>query len=385
MIAFGVCVGNEETYRRYAMPTISSLAEHDSILLSSRNNSSISEAYNEMLEYLRCNDALEALILLHEDVELSDPKLLDKVREALQDESVGLLGVIGAKGVTSLRWWEATGMGSCHETRGFIDYGGGTHAVDAIDGLIMALSPWAVRHVAFDASNFRGFHGYDVDYSFSIREAGRRVIVTDIDLFHHTKGGYGDSLQFQQNDAAFQEKWMRQSPVKLYERDDEHDHRRPSTGLISTPQDKAPVRIDLGGGKIPRSGWVNLDPVHGSGEWRRAAQQVPWPAESNSISEIYSSHMMEHIPAGMERITVMNEAWRTLIPGGPFEIRVPLFPRWEAIADPTHVSFWVPQSFLYFTGQIAADADYGIKLWELENVIVHDGWELRAILRKPRP
>ena len=32
MIAFGVCVGNEETYRRYAMPTISSLAEHDSIL-----------------------------------------------------------------------------------------------------------------------------------------------------------------------------------------------------------------------------------------------------------------------------------------------------------------------------------------------------------------
>ena len=94
---------------------------------------------------------------------------------------------------------------------------------------------------------------------------------------------------------------------------------------------------------------------------------------------------MEHIPAGMERITVMNEAWRTLIPGGPFEIRVPLFPRWEAIADPTHVSFWVPQSFLYFTGQIAADADYGIKLWELENVIVHDGWELRAILRKPRP
>lgn len=383
MIAFGVCVGNEETYRRYAMPTISRLAEPDSVLLSSRNNSSISEAYNEMLEYLSSNDALEALILLHEDVELSDPKLLEKVRGALQDQSVGLLGAIGAKGVTSLRWWEATGRGTCHETRGFIDYGGGTHVVDAVDGLFMALSPWAVRNVAFDATTFSGFHGYDVDYSFSVREAGRQVIVTDIDLFHHTKGGYGDSLQFQKNDAAFQGKWMRQSPVELYERDHEHDH-QPTADRINAQQGTTPIRIDLGGGKIPRPGWVNLDPVHGSGEWRRTAQQVPWPVESNSVSEIYSSHVMEHIPAGMERITVMNEAWRTLIPGGPFEIRVPLFPRWEAIADPTHVSFWVPQSFLYFTGQIAPEADYGVNLWDLENVIVHDGWELRAILRKPR-
>jgi len=36
---------------------------------------------------------------------------------------------------------------------------------------------------------------------------------------------------------------------------------------------------------------------------------------------------------------------------------------WHAWADPTHVSFWCVESFHYFDGHFAANADYGIRLW----------------------
>ena len=113
MIAFGVCVGNEDTYKRHALPSISALAEPDTMLLSSRDNTSIFEAYNEMLEYLSGTPGLEALVLVHEDVELRDRRLLEKIRACMQMPDVAVAGVIGATGVTSLAWWEASGRGRC--------------------------------------------------------------------------------------------------------------------------------------------------------------------------------------------------------------------------------------------------------------------------------
>ena len=86
---------------------------------------------------------------------------------------------------------------------------------------------------------------------------------------------------------------------------------------------------------------------------------------------------MEHIPAGQERIDVMNEAHRVLMPGHQFEIIVPLMVgTWHAIADPTHVSFWVEESFYYFCdGPFKANADYGIKLWQTISWRVDNGFE----------
>lgn len=141
--------------------------------------------------------------------------------------------------------------------------------------------------------------------------------------------------------------------------------------------------IDIGGGTKPLPGFVNLDPVHGDPGFRRRAQDVPWPVRQWEVEEIHASHVMEHIPAGADRIAVMNEAWRVLRPGGRFRIIVPLFPTWAAIADPTHVSYWVKQSFDYFDGSWGADADYGIELWETIDYTVREGWEATWTGRKP--
>lgn len=136
------------------------------------------------------------------------------------------------------------------------------------------------------------------------------------------------------------------------------------------------MNIEIGGGHLVAPGWTNLDVRNGEGEWRRLAQDTPWPAADGSVDAIRASHVMEHIPAGDERIRVMNEAHRVLRPGGVFEIIVPLMVgTWHAIADPTHVSFWCKESFHYFDGLFAANADYGIRLWTTLELEVVDGWE----------
>jgi predicted SAM-dependent methyltransferase len=142
------------------------------------------------------------------------------------------------------------------------------------------------------------------------------------------------------------------------------------------------MKIDVGGGRIPQAGYTNLDFAHGVNEWKRLAQDIPWPTGDNTVEAVRASHLMEHIPAGQPRIDVMNEAWRVLKPGHDFEIIVPLFPSWQAMADPQHVSYWVEQSWAYFDGRLVAQADYGMKIWKTVSFEVKDGWEAHWIGRK---
>jgi SAM-dependent methyltransferase len=148
------------------------------------------------------------------------------------------------------------------------------------------------------------------------------------------------------------------------------------------------MKLELGGGTSTALGFTNLDPLHGEGPFQRRAQDGAFPLADGSVEAARCSHLMEHIPAGAERIFVMNEVHRVLVPGGHFEVIVPLFPGWGAIADPTHVSFWVEQSFWYFTGRWSAELsqDYGIRRWEMASWTTQaQVWGVlgRAVLRKP--
>lgn len=208
MIAFGVCIGPDETnYRRWALPGIARAAEADSVLLESRDNASIFPAYNEILDHVAGLEGIEGLALIHDDVELRDGRLAGTLRTRFADPDIAVVGVIGARGVGSLAWWEYDTSGACEETRGRIDFGAGFHEVDTVDGLFMALSPWAIRNLRFDADSYHGFHGYDADFCAQARAAGRRVVVDGVDLFHHTKGGYGNIESYRAADETFRRKW----------------------------------------------------------------------------------------------------------------------------------------------------------------------------------
>lgn len=137
------------------------------------------------------------------------------------------------------------------------------------------------------------------------------------------------------------------------------------------------MKIEIGGGTIPREGFINLDPHHGEGDWRRIIQEGI-PAADNSVEAVRASHVFEHIPAGQVRIDAFNEVHRVLQPGGTFEVVLPLLVgTWHAVADPTHVSYWVRESFLYFTDDPSwkANADYGMLLWKEVSWDCVDDWE----------
>jgi GT2 family glycosyltransferase len=207
VIVFASCVADDEKFRRFAAPGLGLAMEDDSAFVRVSHPTSIFVAYNGVLDALAGRDDVEAVVLLHEDTEVRDPAFAAKVRAALADPSVAVAGVVGARGIAGLAWWEGTCFGRVDESRGLIDHGGGVHDVDVVDGLLLVLSPWAVRTLRFDDRTFTGFHAYDADLCLQARAAGRRVVVLDTDVCHHTKGGYGDVEAYRAADAAFRAKW----------------------------------------------------------------------------------------------------------------------------------------------------------------------------------
>jgi hypothetical protein len=214
VIAFACCVASQEIFRTRCLPGMQRVAEPDFLFGELTTETSIFEAYNEALEHFAAVGELEALVLLHQDTELLDSGFCSVVRETLSDPAVALVGAIGARDVRSLAWWEGTMAGRVIDTRAPLDYGFEHPQVDSVDGLLMILSPWAVRNLRFDADTYTGFHAYDVDFGLTVRAAGRKTVVADLGVMHHTLdgddpdySGFGDKDAWLAADVKFRAKW----------------------------------------------------------------------------------------------------------------------------------------------------------------------------------
>ncbi len=108
MIAFGSPITDEPAYRRFAEPGIQRAAESDSLILPTATAGSLFKTYNLILDTVAGRDDLEALVLVHQDAELVDPDFCSKLRAALSDPEVGVVGCVGAVGVRSIAWWEGS-------------------------------------------------------------------------------------------------------------------------------------------------------------------------------------------------------------------------------------------------------------------------------------
>jgi len=200
MIAFGAAVTDVEQYERYALPGIKLASEPDSHVFTQQTMGSLFRNYNLMLELAGELPDLEALVLVHQDTELVDSDFCEKVRAALGDPDVGLVGCAGAIGVRSIAWWEGAVTWASFTHR-YEELGGGDFPamtwdsgnappvaqmgeVDSIDGFLMVISPWAVRELRFDET-LGVLHGYDFDFCCQVREAGKKVITADLRAIHH--------------------------------------------------------------------------------------------------------------------------------------------------------------------------------------------------------
>lgn len=207
MFAFGICIGNEDKYRSTAEPALRRTVRAGDQVIEMRRQSSIHLAYNKIIDEVRKQKDLEGLILLHEDLEIRDTLFHSKIKKAFAGDQVGIVGSIGAVEVRSLAWWEGQIRGALSETRFRVSGDLTNSDVDVLDGSLLCIAPWIVQQVNFDETHFSGFHGYDADICFSVRELGGRVVWADLDLFHSTKGGFGDLDSFRKNDSAFRRKW----------------------------------------------------------------------------------------------------------------------------------------------------------------------------------
>jgi len=71
------------------------------------------------------------------------------------------------------------------------------------------------------------------------------------------------------------------------------------------------------------------------------------PMRENTIDYIVAFDFLEHVPIG-STIYVIEEIYRVLKPDGKFEHLTPSTDGRGAFQDPTHVSFWNINSWLYY-------------------------------------
>ncbi|WP_216126674.1 methyltransferase domain-containing protein [Polynucleobacter sp. es-GGE-1] len=105
-------------------------------------------------------------------------------------------------------------------------------------------------------------------------------------------------------------------------------------------------KINLGAGYDLIEGYINHDiaPLDGI-EVIHDLNQMPWPWQSNSVSDLVAKDVIEHLDDFM---AVMEEAYRILCKGGIMYLKVPYWNSWSAYADPTHKRGFHELAFRFF-------------------------------------
>lgn len=154
---------------------------------------------------------------------------------------------------------------------------------------------------------------------------------------------------------------------------------------------KTLIKLDIGCGQNKQKDYVGIDIAKCEGvDIVHDLFKFPWPIETESVEEAFSSHFFEHVPAKL-RFRFMEEMHRILVPckcpgecpsqtgwstpcpeqGGKATFITPYWSSMRSIQDPTHE--WPPiceASYLYFNRKwretnkldhypVNCDFDYG--------------------------
>ena len=101
--------------------------------------------------------------------------------------------------------------------------------------------------------------------------------------------------------------------------------------------------LDLGGGIAKPAGYTSIDRFNGD-IIHDLGQGIPY--SDSSVGVIRAYDFVEHIH---DSVTLMNEIYRVLVPGGWLLLSIPSTDGRGAYQDPTHVTFWNENSIMYYT------------------------------------
>lgn len=134
------------------------------------------------------------------------------------------------------------------------------------------------------------------------------------------------------------------------------------------------LKVDLGGGIDPLRGYMVID-QHGPADITcNLDDGIPLP--DNSVGVLNASHILEHLK---DPVKSMREIHRVLAHGGWAFIEVPSTEGRGAWQDPTHVSYWNENSFLYYTdkafGRYIRNTTIKFQAFRLETHYPSPWWE----------
>lgn len=119
------------------------------------------------------------------------------------------------------------------------------------------------------------------------------------------------------------------------------------------------IKVNLGSGKDTQPGWVNID-SYPFPDTIVADLSKGIPLEDSSADLVYSQDFLEHLKPE-DKVSMINEIWRVLKPGGRMEHYVPNAGSRNDYGSPSHLSHWSLQQFDHFnidSYRYEADHDY---------------------------
>jgi hypothetical protein len=172
---------------------------YELIAVDNRNSvRGICSVYNEAAENAKYN----YLCFVHEDVKFHTKGWGEELIQLLSDKSIGLVGVSGTvyKSVYPSTWSACdTSFYRTNCLQHFkakqepiIMYSNPNNSsyceTVLVDGVFMATREEIWANNQFDESNFKGFHGYDLDWSYSIRKNYKVIVTYKILIEHFSEG-----------------------------------------------------------------------------------------------------------------------------------------------------------------------------------------------------
>lgn len=144
------------------------------------------------------------LIFCHDDIEIVSPDFSHKIRSHL--ERYDMIGVAGTSRLANFEW-SLSGHPHIHGVVTHIDRSTNRYVmvvlgaeepltanVEALDGLFIATNKQVWEKIPFDEKTFDGFHGYDLDFSYTAYLSGYRIAVcSDIGIIHQSIGRHDDN------------------------------------------------------------------------------------------------------------------------------------------------------------------------------------------------
>jgi len=228
MLSIIICSANENDLNLVSQSIKNTVGVPYEII--SFNNSDGKKGICELYNQGTARAKYDLLCFMHEDIEMITEKWGQKIETIFsENNNLGLLGIAGGgyKSVVPSSWYNAdleiNGGFYINLVQGF-RYSGKPDIHDyrnprnetlskvaSIDGCWMCTRKSVAQKYPFDEDLLRNFHGYDLDFSFSVGQQFEIAVTYEILLKHFSEGNF--TQQWMEDTLKVHKKWSWILPI----------------------------------------------------------------------------------------------------------------------------------------------------------------------------